>query len=222
MPKVEFKFDKSKDIWNYWSSVNEKSRFLDFSKFINPTLLNSIKGKNKKEASGIIEKNLLDIHKSPFIKIYIEAVSKAWKKIEKKYFDTLKKITKKSICSEKFTAYLTTTVRCPYEKKENWFMINFFSPIPHTLRTIGHEILHLQFYKYFFDKIKKEIGKEKTEDLKEALTILLNLEFQSLWFVRDKGYLKHEKLREFIEKEWKKESDFKILLEKCVDYLKYK
>ena len=99
-------------------------------------------------------------------------------------------------------------------------MINFFSPIPHSLRTIGHEIMHFQFYKYFFNKIEKEIGKEKTEDLKEALTVLLNLEFRNLWLVEDKGYPKHKKLREFIEKEWKKEPDFKILLEKCVEYLK--
>ena len=58
MPLVEFKFDKHKDIWNYWSSANEKSQFLDFSKFINPELLKLIKGKTQKEASKIIERNL--------------------------------------------------------------------------------------------------------------------------------------------------------------------
>ena len=219
---VKFKFDKHKDIWNYWSSANEKSQFLDFSKFINPELLKLIKGKTQKEASKIIERNLSNIHNNPLIKIYLEAVSKAWKSIEKKYFENLVKITKKPICSEKFTAYTTTTVRCPYEKKENWFMINFFSPIPHSLKTIGHEIMHFQFYKYYFDEIEKEIGKEKTEDLKEALTVLLNLEFRNLWLVEDKGYPKHEKLREFIEKEWKKEPDFENLLEKCVEFLKNK
>jgi len=40
MPKVEFKFDKYKDIWNYWSSANEKSQFLDFSQFINVRKIN--------------------------------------------------------------------------------------------------------------------------------------------------------------------------------------
>jgi len=40
--------------------------------------------------------------------------------------------------------------------------------------------------------------------------------------LKHKGYPKHEKLREFIEKEWKKEPDFKNLLEKCVEFLKNK
>ena len=56
--------------------------------------------------------------------------------------------------------------------------------------------------------------------LKEALTVLLNLEFKDLWFIEDEGYKKHKELREFIAQEWKKEKDFEKLLKKCVKYLK--
>ncbi len=220
MPIVEFKFDKDRDIWNYWDSANKKSQFLDFSKFIPADLLRLIKGKSQKESYKIIEEILFNIHNSYLIKVYLNSVSEAWKSIEKEYFKRLSKLTKQSICSKKFIAYITTTARCPYNKDEKWFMINFFSSIPHTLRTIAHEIMHFQFYKYYFDDVEKEIEKEKTEDLKEALTVLLNLEFKDLWFIEDKGYKKHEKLRKFIEKEWKKEPDFEVLLDKCINYLK--
>lgn len=220
MPKVEFKFDKDRDIWNYWDSVNKKSQFLNFSKFIPADLLMLIKGKSQKESYKIIEESLFNIHNSYLIRIYLNSVSEAWKSIEKEYFKRLSKLTKKPICSKKFVAYITTTMRCPYNKEEKWFMINFFSSISHTLKTIAHEIMHFQFYKYYFENIEKRTGKQKAEDLKEALTVLLNLEFLDLWHVNDKGYTIHKELRKFIENEWKKEKDFGILLNKCINHLK--
>ena len=51
--------------------------------FLDPELLKLIKGKTQKEASKIIEKNLSNVHNSPLIEIYLEAVFKAWKSIEK-------------------------------------------------------------------------------------------------------------------------------------------
>ena len=80
--------------------------------------------------------------------------------------------------------------------------------------------MHLYFHRFYWKNIEKEIGKEKTGDLKEALTVLLNLEFKDLWFVEDEGYEEHKELREFITQEWKNNKDFEKLLEKCVEYLK--
>ena len=74
-------------------------------------------------------------------------------------------------------------------------------------------------HKIYWDKIESQIGKDKTGDLKEALTVLLNLEFKDLWFVEDKGYESHKELRDFILEEWKKEKDFEKLLEKCIKFL---
>jgi len=127
---------------------------------------------------------------------------------------------KKSGFTEEFTARLTTVSSCPYNTGDNSFMINFFSPIPGVLATTGHEIMHLYFHKYFWDDTEKEIGKEKTADLKEALTVLLNLEFKDLWFVEDKGYEPHKELRDFIKSEWKKQKDFDLLLKNAISYIK--
>jgi hypothetical protein len=129
---------------------------------------------------------------------------------------------KRPICSKKFTGYLTSVNRCPYRFKELYFYFCFFNSIPSILQTAGHEIMHIQFHHTYWKEVEKKIGWKKTSDLKEALTILLNLEFRDLWFVPDMGYPNHTKLRQFIAKQWKKEKDFDVLLDKCVKYLKNK
>ena len=161
------------------------------------------------------------MHTSGFIEPFIKALQKSWDKINDEYFKRLDKIMKTKICFKEVTAYITTVTRCPYEhNRENpWFMVSFFRDVLHILAVCGHEIMHIQFHNTYWKEIEKKIGKEKTADLKEALTVLLNLEFRDLWFVDDLGYESHKELRKFIEKEWKKEQDFEVLLKKCVNFL---
>ena len=99
-------------------------------------------------------------------------------------------------------------------------MVSLFYSLPASLSTCGHELMKIFFHNTYWPEIEKKIGKEKTDDLKEALTVLLNLEFSDLWVAEDHGYGPHQNLREFIEKQWKKEKDFDKLLDKCVKYLK--
>jgi hypothetical protein len=99
-------------------------------------------------------------------------------------------------------------------------MVSFFRDLASALNTCGHELLHIQFHNLYWNQVENQIGEKKTSDLKEALTVLLNLEFKDLWFVEDKGYEIHKELRKFITDEWKKEKDFRILLDKCINYLK--
>jgi len=119
-------------------------------------------------------------------------------------------------------AYLTTSGICPYDPKEPSFMFSFAYSFPSCFRACGHEIMHLYFHEFYWGLVEDKIGKDKTGDLKEALSVLLNEEFKDLWFDTDYGYEPHKKLREFIVKEWKKEPDFDVLLNKCVAYLKKK
>lgn len=131
---------------------------------------------------------------------------------------------KKPLCSSQFTAYITTVARCPYNynKEDPHFFVNLFKSIPHALENSAHEMMHIQFHNTYWQDVEKQIGKEKTSDLKEALTVLLNIEFKDLLLVKDEGYSIHEELRSFIEKEWGKKPDFDFLIEKCVEYIKSK
>ena len=161
-----------------------------------------------------------NIFSNKLIEIYIQTLTKSWNLIEKEYFRRMDKIFEKNISYKKINAYITTAGRCPYDPDEPSFMVSFFYSIPSALQTCGHEIMHLYFHKFYWTYVEKHIGRRKTSDLKEALTVLLNLEFKGLCFARDLGYPNHEHLRSFIESEWKKEKNFKKLIDECIKYLK--
>jgi len=223
MPKVIFKFDIEKDLWNIWETCNSGFIFgNDFKKGIPQRTINLCKGKRFEDIKNTLKNYQKKIHSSKLIPQIEKLFNEAWNKIGKEYFKRIEKIMKKPFCCEKITAYLTLVQRCPYNyNKENpLFFVHLFAGIPKILAVAGHEIMHIQFHNTYWKQTEEKIGKEKTTDLKEALTVLLNLEFRDLWIVPDQGYNPHRKLRAFIEKQWKKNPDFDILLNKCIEYLK--
>jgi hypothetical protein len=142
-----------------------------------------------------------------------------WESIEEDYIERLEKITKKLFNRKKILCYLITAPRCRYSPNERWFMLNIvLSPLV-NVKNIGHELFHLHFHEHFFNDISIKLGPEKTHILKEALTVLLNLEFRDLWYSEDRGYASHQELRNFIKNIWEKEKDFDVILELCVKYL---
>jgi len=215
--KVIFKFDKEKDLWNHWDKSNKSSSFGKFK--IHPRTLEICKGKEFEECKEELSNHLKRVHESKILEIFLESVEKSWKEVEEKFFRRMNNLMKKRFNKDIF-AYLTTLSVCPYNVDEPSFMFSFFSTLTHSLKTCGHEIMHLYFHEFYWKDVEKEIGEKKTGDLKEALTVLLNQEFKDLWFVEDEGYEEHKKLREFIVNEWKKEKDFEKLLERCIKYLK--
>jgi hypothetical protein len=217
MPKVIFKFDKQKDLWNNWDKSNNNSFGQEYK--MPDTIKKICQGKTFEEAKPALKKSLQKIHSSFLIKLQIQSVKKAWQKIEKEYFKRMDKIMKHKY-NKNCIAYLTTCRYSPYNTNGDWFMFGFFYSIPAAMQNCGHEIMHFYFHKFYWDNVKKEIGEEKTWHLKEALTELLNLEFRDLWFARDESKEGHQELRKFIAEEWKKEKDFNVLITKCIKKLK--
>ena len=215
MPKLTFCFDEEKDLWNNWTTVK--------SGWPSPeSIIRICNDKDFEECKEELRKFYKKFYKSPLIKETKNSFRSSWNKINNEFFRRLEKITGNKFPFDNVTVYLTTQLRCPYDFEEGSFMVSIFSNLPSALKTAGHELMHLDFHVNNWDKISKQIGNEKTSALKEALTILLNLEFRDLWFVRDKGRKSDSQqiLRRFIEKEWIKEKNYNLLLEKCVDFLK--
>lgn len=217
MPKVIFKFDKREDWFNYWHKTNYMCHGGKSS--IPRDAIRICKGKKFEACKKELEKSTSKIQNSKVIPLFINASGKYWRTIEKEFFKRMDKLMKNKF-NQNIKAYLTTLGICPYNPGEPSFMFTVFSTPFHFLRICGHEIMHLYFHKFYWNRVEKEIGNKKTEDLKEALTVLLNHEFRDLWFVDDEGYDKHKELREFIEKTWKKNKDFDKLMDKCVKHLK--
>jgi len=223
MPKVTFKFDIVKDSKTYYDAVNKGNAWgYDFSNSVKPEVKNMLKGKSwdkvKVKLGDMLKKGYKEKEKEQ--NSLAKKIEGGWRKVEKRYFTKLEKVTKRKIYHENFTAFFVTIGRCPYYPKEHGFAVSLFGK--ETNLTIAHEIMHLQFHHYFEDKITKEIGENKFQDLKEALTELLNIEFKNVILGTDLGYPNHKQLREFISKSWKEEKDFDVLLNKCIKYLKEK
>ena len=224
MPRVIFKFDIGKDAWNYWETANSDPHWgHDFRKCLRQENMKMLSGKKW----GRVKKKLYDLLKKGYdddkkhMENNLKLIKKRWYEIEKDYFKRLARITKHPIYKKKFTAFATTIGRCPYFRDEGAFMFNIWGEeIEGKLLTAAHEIMHLQFHYYYEKKLRKRISNKQFQDIKEALTVLLNLEFKDLIKKTDMGYPKHKKFRRFISTQWKKKKDFDILLEKCVDYLK--
>lgn len=221
---VDFKFDKEKDVWNIWNTCNSGTSYgHDFTKNMSKGIIDLCKGKSFEKSKKDLLKRRRIIYDNFLLMFTNNSFSKGWLKIEKEYFRRLAIITKRKINFNKVYAYLTTASKCPYNpnKKPPYFYINFFANIPNALHTIGHELMHIHLHNSdWWKNIENKIGYDKTHDLKEALTILLDLEFVDLWIVQEKGYPNHEKLRRYIAQQWKKKKDFNELTDNCVKWIK--
>ena len=105
---------------------------------------------------------------------------------------------------EEITAYLTINNRCPYRIKENWFFVSAVFDKPANIAM--HELWH--FYTWLkFGEQQDKIDKEKYNEIKESLTVLLNEECGHLMNGEDDGYPQHKELRKTIVNLWKEKKD---------------
>lgn len=216
MVKVKFISEMENDMKNIWDKCNKKPQYGNFK--INPKLEKICIGKKFEEAKPELEKYLKLTYDSPYVETFKKVMQELWDKIEVQFFDRMDSLMKKEYKKE-IKSYITTLSICPYNPQEPSFMVSLFYPLQSALLTCGHEIMHLYFHEFFWDDVEKKLGQKKTGDLKEALTVLLNIEFIDLWLTKDSGYDEHKELREFISKTWKEEKDFETLLDKCVSFM---
>lgn len=223
-PKIVIKFDKEKDLWNIWDTCNAKSSYgYSWKNSVTPNIFEICHNKKYEKCKKELAKTMRYLYLNPLTKMVAKDIENNWSKISKEYFKRLEKITKRKFPIKKLDVYLTTTTRCPYNpnKKNPSFYVHFFSNTPDALHTMGHELMHIHLHRIdWWKKVENELGREKTNDLKEALTVLLNLEFEDLWIAEDKGYPNHEKLRKYISQQWKKRKDFDKLTGNCIVWIK--
>jgi len=232
MTKVKFNYNLEKDAWSWVLIAKDKNlwglNWRDQIEHISDELLEKIEKVSFSRAQKIVEryikKDLKKEYKNKVIYSEMQALEKSWRMVEKKYFKTLSKITLKPMFTDKFSCYFTTGFMCPYNDKENWFMVSMWHSIPISITTICHEIMHLQFLNYYKDYLKKQgLKKDQIEDLKEFLTFLLNEpEFDNIILSQDNGYPEHNKLRGKLKNIWSKNKDFKKLIDEAIFIIKNK
>lgn len=180
------KYSLEKDIWNHLNS-NWRFRFRKYGrKNIQKKLLqtypeeyrrNLAQAKTEKEATVVIKSFLASLPKSfqNTTPIIGKGVEKVLNEEKKQIISSLEKLYGKPFPFKEITVYLTTGTIHPYNYKERWFMTGRNSSLDKHIKTTKHELNHFMFY-YYYPHLRKKLGVEKYERLKEALAIFTNPE----------------------------------------------
>lgn len=231
MAKIKFGYNLKKDAWSWVLIAKNKNMWgLNWRQqiaHIPDKLLEKIEKVGFSRAQKIVEnyikKDPKKEYKNKVMYSEMQALGKSWRIVKKKYFKILSEITQKPIFSSEFKCYFTTGFVCPYNDKENWFMVSMWHSVPFSITTICHEIMHLQFLHHYKNYLKKKgLKNNQIEYLKESLTFLLNEpEFDNIILRQDNGYPEQQKMREKLRKIWRKEKDFQKFLDRSIKELYY-
>lgn len=206
--KINFEYDKEKDVWcllnkgrSSNNSQNSTRQYL---------LLTDKYGENPTEEDAgafvdtYISENKINIQKT------ITDIQNDWEIVSNEYQKRAETIFDTSLPHE-ITAYLTINSRCPYSIEDEFFYIYLQSA--QARKTIMHELWHFYTWYGLGPSEEARIGAQKYNDIKESLTVLLNVECKDLLpeGVLDSGYPQHNELREKILDYWGKEKNIKNL-----------
>ena len=211
--KILFEYNQEKDVWcliNYGkTSMNSPIPTKMYQELISRCGEHST---NEQAVSFIDEyKNSNNLNEKDYVKRYTED----WLLIDEKYKEIAERVFGKSLHND-VIAYLTINNRCPYSIEDNMFFVQM--PAYSARKTSMHELWHFYTWQVFGKEWEDKLGKQKYNEIKEALTVLLNVECKHLLPVRitDNGYPQHKELRKRILSLWEEEKDMQKLWNKLV------
>lgn len=213
MKKVTFKYDRVKDIWcllNKGKSSNNSSKPTKvYERLIKKYYENPSESETSQFIDDFLKENNIAIQE------YIDKYQSDWDEIASVYHKRAEAIFGVQL-PEDISVYLTINNRSPYNIKENYFYS--FTPSLSARKIVMHELWHFYTWYGLGEGEEEKLGKQKYNDIKEALTVLLNVEFKDLLpdGVIDEGYPQHQELREKILNYWNKDKDIRNLWNFCV------
>ncbi len=198
--QIQFKYDENKDIDCLLSkgsgSMNQpgsKTKTYQALLMFTPDIQD--REKVREFVRKYISENAIDTEK------LCVSMKKDWDQVAIQFEARAEKIFGVSI-PDTIMAYLTITGRYPYNIKEKYFYV---STTPVNIRgTVMHELWHFYTWNKFGETELARLGSQKYNDLKEALTVLLNCECADTMPSIDSGYPQHQDLRKLIADTWLK------------------
>lgn len=220
MPSVKFDYNLEEDIKNIIWHINN----LSFLGSNNPNkqygqisldVVQQIKLEKDQEAQkNIIREYLNKINDNEFIKQKIEKFQNDWNKINDEYFKRLEKILSSVLPPEtEFIAFLTNAGGCMFDARFRTFKVRLHDET--TDATAAHEIIHIGFIRKYWRYCSEELKltPQQFGNFQEASTVLLNEEMSDILSRPDYGYKEHKELREKLLEQWRKDKNFKNLLD---------
>ena len=224
--RVEFIIDQELDFQNhligakiystYNNSANDTNYYFDKIK--------NADGEGKRKIFENKSRKFYSDNSLVIRKLLLKQVQEMWNLIEDDYFERMEKIHQNKFPFKKIYGVLSTTPAIygySFDIERPWFACRYDYPLK-AISTAMHEIMHVFFIEYFWSKCKNkfDLDNKQTYNLKEALTIILNLEFDDMRFFLDVDKPGQNKLRQKIKEDWLKYKDINIVLEEASLFIK--
>lgn len=206
--KLTFIYNKDEDIWCLLNkgktSINSATPTTVYQELVSEVGENP----DKISTSTFIDNYLVRNNFEPMS--LANEYQKAWEHVSVEFQSVAEKIFGVSL-DKNITVYLTINNRCPYGIEENLFFVPISQKTP--TRIAMHELWHFYTWYKFGPDEPSRLGAEKYNNLKEALTVLLNIECKHLLSEgdTDKGYPQHQQLRSKIIELWKQNPDIEYV-----------
>ena len=211
--KVIFDYDKAKDVWCLLNKGKGSNNSATSTKVYELLVAGYGENPNEQNAADFIDKYFAENAIS--LDDYEKQYATEWSSVSDEYHKRAKAIFRVSLPQD-VTAYLTVNNRNPYSIADNLFYVTV--PRETVRKTVMHELWH--FYTWYGLGTDQEatLGKQKYNDIKEALTVLLNEECGDLLpdGVYDGGYPQHQILRDEIKAMWGREKDIHRLWKRLI------
>ncbi len=213
--KVIFKYNLQKDVWCLLNKGKSSNNSQQATK-VYQQLVNEY-GENPTEESATffvqkyLSNNAIDVEECA------SKYQKDWDITADDYHKRAEQVFGVTLPTD-VTGYLTVNNRCPYNIAENWFFVAV--PTASARKTTMHELWHFYTWQKFGADWEEKLGKQKYNDIKESLTVLLNVECRDLLpeGVTDNGYPQHKELREKILKTWSEIKNMEKLWNTAAEY----
>ncbi len=205
---VQFQYQKEKDVWCLLNKGKSSNNSQNPTQQYEQLVVTVGENLTEERTSSFIEKYVSDNNID--ISQYIKKYQKDWNSISDEYQKRAEAIFGVSLQND-VIGYLTINSRCPYSINGNYFFVAI--PTKSSSRTAMHELWHFYTWYGLGTDQEQKLGKQKYNEIKEALTVLLNLECKDLLpeGLSDAGYPQHQELRQKIVEFWEREKDINKL-----------
>jgi len=230
-PKLRFRYSIVKEAENWVNLAKDKNDtygipYEEVVASIPRKILRFIESHNRREAVANIGQFLRQDPRRPlkelFIRQKIKSLGAIWEKLGEGLIKRLTRLVGKQFKQKEIIVYITHLFICDYNYEKGYFFLSLHHSDALNFSVIAHELFHFLFYDHYHNWcLQKGLSETQFQDLKEAMTVLLNTDqFSSLLLVEDQGYPQHQSLRDFIWKQFQKEKDFNKMVEKAIKILK--
>ena len=211
--KLTFTYDRDRDIWCVLNYGKTSTNSPTPTKVYEELVRQYGEQVSKSDIGTFIESYLSS--RATDINSIVEQFQSKWDSVSSEYEKRAEEVFG-IVLPNDTTAYLTINNRCPYNIEKNMFFVSAYGPSP--TKTVMHELWH--FYTWFKYGVEWEekLGKAKYNEIKEAFTVLLNVECKELLpeGLTDRGYSQHQELRQRILDIWSKDRNMDNLWQALV------